>query len=93
MEVDTRPHHGGTRTYLRFRDQQMNVLRHHHVADHNKAVSLARLFKPHLFKQGEEAIWRSCRAQQGPSLIARVGDEVQMMGTISAMQSTGHKSP
>src|SRR5579864_4303421 len=81
-------HHCGGRAYLRFRDQQMNVLRHYHIADHNKAVTLARLFK-----RGQEVISGSCCAQQGPALMARVSDKVQVMRTISAMQSTGHKSP
>ena len=67
----------------RLADQQMNMLRHHDIPDDDESVALTRLLEDR-----EEAITGG-RIQQRQSSIARASDEVQVVRTISAMQTAG----
>jgi hypothetical protein len=44
-------HHDRRRSLLRFADEQMEVFRHDHVSEHNKAVAL-----PDFFQKVEEQV-------------------------------------
>jgi len=44
-------HHGRRTPHLRFREQQMNMFGHDHVANDDKSIALARLLE-----NGEEAV-------------------------------------
>ena len=73
-------HHGRRTTHLWLGDQEVNVLRHHNVADdyETKASSC-------LLENAEEAIASLRGIEQRPTPVARSGDKVQVMCAVSAM--------
>ena len=75
-------HDGGRTADLRFGQQQMHMFGHDHVSHHHKSVTL-----PRLLKDGEEAVSRWRRVQQGPAAVAGTRDKVQVMRAVSAMQA------
>jgi len=70
---------------LRFADQQMEVFRHDHVAEHNKAVAL-----PDFFQKVEQQVATAGSAQQGKSAVTTAGDEVQIVGTVVTFEAARH---
>jgi len=72
-------------THFRFREQKVDVFRHDHVTDDHKTVPT-----PRLLKNGEETVASIRGTEQGHASIARIGDKVQVMSTIAAMQADGH---
>src|SRR5208283_1125193 len=66
----------------------MNVLGHDHIADNHEAVAL-----PSLFQNREQAVAAGGGAKKRQAPGARASDKVQVMGTVSTMQSTGHTKP
>ena len=81
-------HHRRRSSHLGLGHQNMNMLRHHHIADDYKTVALSRLFE-----NGEEPVASLGRTEKRQSPIARPGDKVQMVRTVSAMQAAGHEQP
>jgi len=75
-----RLHHHRKIFLLRFAEQQMNVLRHDHVTDHDQYVALADLFQDF-----QKQIAAAGSAEQRLPAIATAGDEVQVSGTVVAM--------
>ena len=70
---------------LRFRDQEMEVFGHDHVADDDESIALADLLQ-HSQKQVPTA--RS--AKQGLSTITTASDEVKVSSAVVAMQIVPH---
>src|SRR5208282_127190 len=66
----------------------MNVLRHHNITDHDKAITL-----PRLFKNFEEAVGRLCRVEERQPSITRASDKVQMVSTVGAVEADGDDKP
>ena len=64
----------------------MDVLGHHHITGDHKVVASAHLLQ-HLQKQVPTVAGTQQRA---PPVAAR-GDEVEMSGTVIAMESVGHR--
>jgi hypothetical protein len=69
----------------RFAEEQVHVLGHDHVTDHDKTIAAADLFQ-HLEK--EIAILPA--TQQGAPLITTGGDKVQVSGAVVTMESVSH---
>src|SRR5579863_57332 len=76
-----RLHHDGRVGSLRLADQQMHMLGHDHISNHDKTIALADLFQ-----YLEEQVAMLAAAQQGSSLIATGSDEVQVSGAVIAME-------
>src|SRR5580692_8418773 len=68
-----RLHHGGRILLLRFADEQVNMLRHHHVAGQHERIPLA-----HLLEHGQKKIATSGRPQKRLSAKTTAGDELQV---------------
>src|SRR5208282_3831846 len=66
----------------------MNVLRHDHIADNHEALAL-----PSLLQNREQAVAAGGGVKKRQAPVARASDKVQVMGTVSTMQSTGHTKP
>ena len=58
---------------------------HHDLSDYHEAVLL-----PRLFENGKEAVACARSIEEGQTVIARVGDEVQVLRTVRAMQAGRH---
>jgi hypothetical protein len=56
-------------------------------------TAIEAITSPRLFQDREEAITASRGLQRRQALVAGTSDKVQVMGTVSAMQSTGHDNP
>jgi gamma-glutamyl-gamma-aminobutyrate hydrolase PuuD len=69
-------------------NEQMNVLRHHYVADHHQVVALAHLL-PHV----QEQITVRSAAQQGSTLITIGGDEMQVSSAVVTMETSRPGAP
>ena len=80
-----RLHDPGRIILLRFADQQMNVLRHDYIADHDEAIAL-----PNLFEDAQEKITAPCVAQPGLAMVATASDEVEMLGAVVALEAGRH---
>jgi hypothetical protein len=63
---------------LRFTEQEMYVFGHNHKTDDHAAI-----LPPHLLKNLQEKIAPSSAVEQGPSVVAAGGDEVQVPGAIT----------
>src|ERR1700692_4859915 len=72
-------------SHLRLGHQQMNMLRHDHIADHDEAVALASLFE-----NGEKSIAGFVGSKKWQSPITRAGDKVQVVSAVGAVQAGGH---
>jgi len=68
-----------------FAHQQMNMFRHYHVSDHQKAVPAA-----HSFEGVFKSIARFRSSQQRRSPIATEGDEVQITGLLKSHKPMRH---
>jgi hypothetical protein len=64
------------------------VLRHDHIADNDKTVTL-----PRLLENFQEAVTRFSRIEERQSPITRAGDKLQMVSAVSTMQAGGHGKP
>jgi len=80
-----RLHNGRRVPDLRFRDQEMEVLRHYNVPHDHKAITLS-----HGLKHGEEKISSCGGAKHGLTAIAAARDEVQAARAVIALQSPWH---
>ncbi len=80
-------HHGGRCSDLRLRNQQVNVLRHHHLSHDDEPITLAGLFQ-----NREEAVAGARGVEKRQSLVTGTGDKVQVMRTVTAMQAAGHNN-
>jgi hypothetical protein len=74
-------HHRGRRADLRLRDQQMDMLGHHHIANQQELIT-----GPHLIENFQEHIPLPRRAQQGTTPVATAGNEMQMALPITALE-------
>jgi hypothetical protein len=70
---------------FRFRDQKVNMFGHHDISDDHEPVLLPRLFEYY-----KESFACARRIEEGQTVIARVRDKVQVIGTISPMQAGRH---
>jgi hypothetical protein len=75
------------RSFSRFADEQVNVLRHDDVAHQGEAVAVT-----HLAKNSDEHISGPNRAQKGQASIAGERNEVQMSSSIVANEFVGHRT-
>src|ERR1700736_5991653 len=66
-------------------DEQMNMLRHQHIADHHKTVATA-----YLLQDFEKHIAAARRAQQRSTLITTGGDVVEISAAVVTMETSGH---
>jgi hypothetical protein len=80
-----RLHDTGRVALLRFADQQVDVLRHDHVAYDNETVALT-----YLFEDTQEKITPPGTAQPALSMIATAGNEVEMLGAVVALEVSRH---
>src|ERR1700685_3272984 len=80
-------HHRGRCSNLGFGDQQVNVLRHHHISHDDEPITLAGLFQ-----NREEAVAGVRCAEKRQPPVAGAGDKVQVMRTVTAMQAAGHNN-
>ena len=71
---------------LRLRNQQMHMLRHHHVADYDETISLA-----HLLQDFQEQIAPYRTSEQRLAMITTPGDEVMVSVAVVALQSPWHE--
>jgi hypothetical protein len=77
----------GQHRALRFCDQEMHMLGHHHVADYQEAVSL-----PHRLKRTLKQHAGGGTVQQRPPLIATEGHEVLTACLLIPNKASGHAS-
>ena len=70
---------------LRFANQQMNVLRHDHIADHHEAIPL-----PDLFQDLQKQIAATSRSQPRLPVIATASEKVEMLVPVIAFEACGH---
>ena len=71
---------------LGFAEQQVNVLRHHHVSDHDELIAA-----PNLFQNFKEQIAALRRSQPGLALVATAGDEMQLSSSVVTCGMSGHE--
>ena len=64
----------------------MNVLGHDHVAPQHELVTLA-----HLLQHAQEQITPPSTPQPALTMITTAGDKVQMVRTIVAFETAGHR--
>jgi hypothetical protein len=67
-------------------DEQVKVLRHDDVSQHNKLVLFA-----HFFENSQKQITPLIGVEPRLSLIATAGDEVQISGAVVTPQTLGHE--
>jgi hypothetical protein len=79
-------HHDRRIAARRFAEEQVHVLGHDHVTNHDKAIAAADLLQ-HLEK---EIAWILPATQQRASLITTGGDKVQVSGAVVTMESVSH---
>jgi hypothetical protein len=80
-------HDRGLSTAFRFTDEQVKVLRHHHVSDHDEVVASANLFKD---SQEQIAFFRSVKKRA--ATITAAGKKMKMSRVVTAMQVARHGS-
>jgi len=78
-------HHARGRASLRLTDQQMDVLRHHHVAHNHEAIPLA-----YLFYNSEKLVPTHWAAQPGLAAMATASYEMQVTVAVVRLQAVGH---
>ena len=78
-------HDGGGIAAFGLAQQQVDVFGHDDVSEDDEAVAAADLFE-----KVEEEVAAAFASQQGSTLIATAGDEVEITGTVVAAQSSGH---
>ncbi len=78
-------HHRGGRPALRLAEDQVHVLRHHHIADDKEAVPAS-----HLLQDAKEQIAASRTGQEGSPPMTAEGDEVKMPASVEALESARH---
>ncbi len=78
-------HYNGRIAHVRFGDQEVKVLRHHHVTDHHKSI-----FLPCLFQDAQQEIAARTRSQLGPPLVATTSDEMEIVSAVPALQTFRH---
>ena len=69
-----------------FAEQQMDVLGHHHTTGDDEVVASA-----HLLQHVEKQVATVVGTQQRAPPITAGGEEVEMSGTVIAMESVGHR--
>ena len=79
-------HDLGRISKVRFGDEQMDMLGHHYISDHDETVALA-----HLLKDRQETVAVRGSTEKRQTSIAGTGDKVQVMCALGAMQSAGHE--
>jgi len=67
------PHHRGI-AHLRLAHQQVDMLGHHHVADHGEAI-----VTPGLLQNLQQQVAPPRRAQPGMAVVTTASNEVQML--------------
>jgi hypothetical protein len=77
--------HGRRVLLLRFADQQMNMVGHHHITDNDERITLSDLLQ-----HSEKQVAAAPRAEQGPSAIATASNEMKIAGAAVAMQVVPH---
>ena len=73
-------HHGRRGLYLRFADQEVNVLGHDHVTDDHELIAPA-----HLLQHSEQQVTTARRAEQRLPAITTAGDEMKVSGAVVAL--------
>src|SRR5216684_2014166 len=71
--------------YLRFADQEVNVLGHDHVTDDHELIARA-----HLLQHSEQQVATVRRAEQRLLPITTTSDEMQVSSGVEAFQFPGH---
>ena len=79
-------HHDRRGVVVGFADQEVNVFRHDHVADHYGTISDAGLFE-----DAEEKIAALWRSEQRAALVVAERDEVQIACSVTAPETGGHE--
>ena len=78
--------HGGRSSALRLGDEQMHMLRHHHIADQFETVAAANLIQsPHKY------VSRSRGREKRKPAVTTESDKVQMAEAVDASQALGHE--
>jgi len=76
---------GGPATLLRFANQQVNVVGHHHVSDDDKTIPL-----PHLLQDSEQQIAPLRRGQPRLAMVTAAIDKMEVVGAVIARGMIGH---
>jgi hypothetical protein len=80
-------HHHRRIRLLRLPDQQMNVLRHHHIPDDYETIA-----PPHFIKNDQERIPRPHRPQKRQTPITTERNEMQLRSPIAPLKILRHRS-
>jgi hypothetical protein len=72
--------------FLRFADQEMNVIRHHDIAYDHETVALADFFE-----DGEKQIAPPWARPPGLPVITAASDEMQLIRAVVASGMVGHQ--
>jgi len=79
-------HDRGRRAGLGLGDEQMNVLRHHHVTDERELIDLANFIEDF-----QKHVAAARRAEKPSSAIATTGNEMQVPLAIAALRFFMHR--
>lgn len=79
-------HHRRRGPHLRFRNQQMNVIRHHHIPNQPELISLA-----HLIQNSQKHIPAMRSPQQRPPPVTTTCNKVQLPVPVPALQPVTHR--
>jgi hypothetical protein len=74
-------HHRRRRAHFRLRNQQINVLGHHHVADQPELIALARRIQ-----NPQKHVPLPRRSQQGPAWVTATRNKMQVPLTVAPLQ-------
>ena len=80
-------HHHRRIRLLRLTDQQMNVLRHHHIPDDYEPIA-----SPHFIKNDQKSIPRPHRPQKRQPPITTERNEMQLRSPIAPLKILRHRS-
>jgi hypothetical protein len=75
------PLHRRRRAHFRLRNQQINVLGHHHVADQPELIALARRIQ-----NPQKHVPLPRRSQQGPAWVTATRNKMQVPLTVAPLQ-------
>jgi hypothetical protein len=78
-------HGHGNASFVRLSDEQVDMLRHHHVANH-----LEFIFLTDFFKDIQEQVSPRSGAEEGLPLVTATGDEMEVATSIEPAQPFGH---
>jgi hypothetical protein len=80
-----RLHHGRWIGNLGLRNEKMDMLRHHDIANHSEAISVS-----HLLQHGEQQVPPRCAMEQRLALVATPRNQVQTPRAVVTLQAPRH---